>query len=46
MRPVTPVPALNITNNNTSIEEELAWTQTQNDEDDDVLPMSPSPSLA
>ena len=33
----TPVPALNNTNNNTSIQEELAWSQTDNDEDNNVF---------
>ena len=37
MTPVAPVPALNNTNNNTSIEEELAWSETDNDEDDHVF---------
>ena len=37
MTPVTPVPSLSDTNNNTSIEEELAWSQTDNDEDDHVF---------
>ena len=34
MTPVTSVPALNDTNNNTSIKEEFTWSQTDNDEDD------------
>ena len=37
MTPVTPVPALNNTNNNNNIKEELAWSQTDNDEDDHVF---------
>ena len=37
MTPVTPVPPINDTNNNTSIEEELTWSQTDNDEDDHVF---------
>ena len=45
MTPVTPVPAMNDTNNNTSFKEELVWSKTDNDEDDHVLHMSSSPSL-
>ena len=37
MTSVTPFPPINDTNNNTSIEEELTWSQTDNDEDDHVL---------
>ena len=37
MTPVTPVPAMNDTNNNTSFKEELVWSQTDNDEDDHVF---------
>ena len=37
MTPVTPVPVINNTNNNNSIEEELAWSQTDNNEDDHVF---------
>ena len=33
MTPVTPVPAINNTSNITSIEEELAWSKTDNDEE-------------
>ena len=31
---VTPLLVIHDTNNNTSIKEELAWSQTDNDEDD------------
>ena len=34
MIPVTPVPATDDTKNNTSIEEGLAWSQIDNNEDD------------
>ena len=37
MTPVTPVPALNDTNNHSSVEEELVWNQTDNNEDDHVF---------
>ena len=37
MTPVTPVPAINGTNNNTSIKEELAWSQTDNNKDNHVF---------
>ena len=37
MTPVTTVSAINNTINNTSIEEELAWSQSDNDEDDHVF---------
>ena len=37
MTPVTPVSSINDTNNNTSIEEELSWSQTDIDEDNHVF---------
>ena len=37
MTPVTPVPALHDTNNHSSVEEELVWNQTDNNEDDHVF---------
>ena len=37
MTPGTPLPAINNTNNNTSIEGELPWSQTDNDEDNHVF---------
>ena len=37
MTAVSPIPTINNTNNNTSIEEELVWSQTDNDEDDHVF---------
>ena len=34
MTPVKPATAINDTNNNNSIKEDLAWSQTENDESD------------
>ena len=37
MKPITPVPAISDTDNNSRIKEELAWSQTDNDEDNHVF---------
>ena len=37
MTPVTPVPAINNSNNNTSTKEELPWSQTDNDDDNHIF---------